>query len=76
MLILILYVGAGMIQSPYNSLRRAEARIFLSLTTSNQALSPGVKRQGREVDLHVMPSSRMAEMYLHCPICLHGVVLN
>jgi hypothetical protein len=37
---------------------------------------PRIKRQGREAD-HSPPSrSRMVELYLHCPICLHGILLN
>jgi hypothetical protein len=38
----------------------------------------GVKRPGREVD-HTPPSSaevECVELYLHCPIRLHGVVLS
>jgi hypothetical protein len=41
------------------------------------ALSPGVKRLGREAD-HSSPSSEVkeyVEIYLHSPIRLHGVVL-
>jgi hypothetical protein len=26
--------------------------------------------------LHLMPSSRKVELYLHFPICLYGIVLN
>jgi hypothetical protein len=26
--------------------------------------------------LHPLPRSRMMELYLHSPLCLHGVVLN
>jgi hypothetical protein len=26
--------------------------------------------------LHLVPRSRMSELYLHSPTCLHGVVLN
>jgi hypothetical protein len=26
--------------------------------------------------LHLLPRSRMVELYLHSPICLHGTVLN
>jgi hypothetical protein len=26
--------------------------------------------------LHQLPKSRMVELYLHYPVCLHGVVLN
>jgi hypothetical protein len=26
--------------------------------------------------VHLAPRSRMVELYLHCSICLHGVVLN
>jgi hypothetical protein len=35
-------------------------------------LSPGVKLT---THLHLVPRSRMVELYLHSPICLHGVVL-
>jgi hypothetical protein len=39
-----------------------------------EALSgPGVKLISR---LYLVPSSRMMELYLHSPICLHGIVLN
>jgi hypothetical protein len=35
---------------------------------------------GRDVklttSLHLVPRSRMVELYLHSPMCLHGVVLN
>jgi hypothetical protein len=38
----------------------------------------GVKQPGSEADhsLHLVPISRMVELYLHSPIRLHGVVLN
>jgi hypothetical protein len=43
------------------------------------ALSLRVKRPGREAD-HSPPSSaevkECVELYLHSPICLHGVVFN
>jgi hypothetical protein len=41
-------------------------------------LSLEVKRLGREADhqLHLVPRSRMLELYLDSPIRLHGVVLN
>jgi hypothetical protein len=26
--------------------------------------------------LHLVPRSRKVELYLHCPICLHGIVLK
>jgi hypothetical protein len=40
-------------------------------------LSLGVKRYGRKADhSHLLPRSRKVELYLHSPICLHGVVLN
>jgi hypothetical protein len=26
--------------------------------------------------VHILPRSRKVELYLHCPICLHGIVLN
>jgi hypothetical protein len=61
-------------------------------TTSRQALGPtqppnecvpwaisqGVNVPGREADhyLHLVPRSRMVELYLHFTVCLHGVVLN
>jgi hypothetical protein len=36
------------------------------------------KRPGRELttNLHLVPRSRMVELYFHFPIRLHGVVLN
>jgi hypothetical protein len=39
----------------------------------NGGLILGVKRLGREVDhtLHLLPRSRMVEIYLHSPLCLH-----
>jgi hypothetical protein len=42
------------------------------------ALSLGVKRPGREVDHspHLLPSSRMVELYLHCSLCHHDIVLD
>jgi hypothetical protein len=36
-------------------------------------LSSGIKWLGREAD---HPRARMVELYLRCPMCLHGVVLN
>jgi hypothetical protein len=43
------------------------------------ALSPGVKRPGREAD-HSPPASAEVKknvgLHIHSPICLHGVVLN
>jgi hypothetical protein len=42
------------------------------------ALSPGVKRPGREAD-HSPPASaqvKKVDLYIHSPIRLHGVVLN
>jgi hypothetical protein len=42
------------------------------------ALSPGVKRLGREAD-HSPPSTaevKKMELYPHSPIRLHGVMLN
>jgi hypothetical protein len=27
-------------------------------------------------DLHLVPRPRVVELYLHSPICLHGIVLN
>jgi hypothetical protein len=40
------------------------------------AVSPRVKQLGHEADLHIVLRSRMVELCLHSPICLHGVVLN
>jgi hypothetical protein len=71
-----------------------EARVFLYSTASRpalkptqpsiqwvpRALSPGVKRPGREADyslhLHLMPKSRIVELYPHSRICFHVTVLN
>jgi hypothetical protein len=41
-------------------------------------ISLGIKWLGREVTsyLHLVPRSRMVELYLHSLICLHGIVLN
>jgi hypothetical protein len=42
------------------------------------AISPGIKRPGREAG-HSPPSSlevKNGEIYLHSPICLHGIVLK
>jgi hypothetical protein len=43
------------------------------------ALSPGVKRSGREAD-HSPPASakvkKNVDLHIHSPICLPGVVLN
>jgi hypothetical protein len=41
------------------------------------AHSPEVKRPGREADhIHLVPRSRVVELYLHSPTRLHGVLLN
>jgi hypothetical protein len=37
---------------------------------------PGVKRQGREADLHPVPRLRMVALYLHAVTRLNIVVLN
>jgi hypothetical protein len=66
--------------------------IFLSPTTSRPAMGhtnqtiqwvPGAfslraKQLGQEADYssHLVLRSRMVELYLHFPTCLHGVVLN
>jgi hypothetical protein len=39
------------------------------------ALAPRVKRQWREEN-HLVPRSRKVELYLHNPVCLHGIMLN
>jgi hypothetical protein len=71
---------------------RQGKRSFLFSAASRQTLGPtqllvqwvlraiysGVKSPGREAD-HFLPSSaesRMVELYLHSPTCLHGVVDN
>jgi hypothetical protein len=62
-------------------------RFFSFSTASKPALGPtqpptqwvpgdGVKQPGREADIHVMPRSRTAELYLHSLRSLHGVVIN
>jgi hypothetical protein len=40
------------------------------------ALSPGVKRRGVKLitRFRLVSKSRMVELYLHSPICVHGVV--
>jgi hypothetical protein len=41
-------------------------------------LSLRSNRAGREADhsFHLVPKSRMTELHLHSPICLHGMLLN
>jgi hypothetical protein len=41
-------------------------------------LVPGVRSLGIKLTtyLHLVPRSRKVELYLHSPICLHGIVLN
>jgi hypothetical protein len=42
------------------------------------ALSPGLRRQGGET-VRSSPSSaevKMVELYLHFPVCLHGIVVS
>jgi hypothetical protein len=41
-------------------------------------ISSGVKRKGREADHspHLVPRSRMVDLCILSPICLHGTVLN
>jgi hypothetical protein len=43
-----------------------------------EVLSPGQCGRDMKVTthLHQLPRSRMMELYLQSPICLHGVVLN
>jgi hypothetical protein len=44
------------------------------LSNGYRGLSPrGVKLT---THLHLVPKSRMVELYLHSPICLHGIVVN
>jgi hypothetical protein len=40
------------------------------------ALSPGVKRPGREADHSPQTSQEYVDLYIHSPIRLHDVVLN
>jgi hypothetical protein len=58
-------------------------KIFLFSTASTTALGPtqevpGVKRAGREADhsSHLVPGSRMVELYLRAAIRAHGKMLN
>jgi hypothetical protein len=39
-------------------------------------LSNGYRGVKLTTHLHLVPRSRMVELYLHSPICLHSVVLN
>jgi hypothetical protein len=69
----------------------ARDKIILVSTSSRPALGPTeppilwvprsisseVKRPGREADhFHLLPRSRMVELYRHSPIRLHELVLN
>jgi hypothetical protein len=64
--------------------RQHDASIWSPLVSNEQpvqwvpaALSPGVKRPGRESNhSHVLPWTRMVELYLYSRIRLHDVVLN
>jgi hypothetical protein len=43
------------------------------------ALSPGVKRPGREADYSpptIAEVEKSVDLYIHSPILLHGVMLN
>jgi hypothetical protein len=40
------------------------------------ALSPSVKRPGRETHLQLVPRSENVDLHVHSPIRLHVVVLN
>jgi hypothetical protein len=37
---------------------------------------PGVQSVKLTTHLHLVPRLRIEELYLHSPICLHGIVLN
>jgi hypothetical protein len=41
-----------------------------------KAASSEVNQQGREADFKLVLRSRKVELYLHSPVCLHGIVLN
>jgi hypothetical protein len=51
-----------------------------SYPTATVSLYLGVNRPGREADhltyLHLVPKSRMMELYVNSTICLHDIVLN
>jgi hypothetical protein len=49
----------------------------LALGSTQGALSPGVKRPGREAEHppSLVLRSRMVELYIHSAIFLHGLVL-
>jgi hypothetical protein len=72
---------------------RSRGKVFLFSTSSRSslgstqspiqwvpgALSPGVKRPGREADRPLPTSAEVKkkmDLYIHSPIRLHGVVLN
>jgi hypothetical protein len=75
-----------------DSIPNRDKNIFLYSTAFRPALGPtqrpiqsvpvvltlGVKRRGVKLisHLHLVLTSRMMELYLHSPICLHGVVLR
>jgi hypothetical protein len=47
----------------------------ISYPIGTRSSFPSVKWQGHEAD-HSLPSSAEVELYLHFPICFHGIVLN
>jgi hypothetical protein len=68
--------GKKFLSTPHRPDRLWGLRSFLSNGCQGD-LSPGVKRPGREADhSHVVPRSRVVGLYLHLPICLHGIVLD
>jgi hypothetical protein len=54
-------------------------KILLFSTASRPgAISQGLKLSGREAitHLYLVLVSKMVELHLHCPLCLHGLVLD
>jgi hypothetical protein len=49
---------------------------WILVAVSPRAKLPGCEAEKLTTHIHLVPRSRMVELYLNSPICLHGIVLN